>query len=63
MKPAEEEDARWSEAGVEIVLDASKGYPYFLQEFGKASWDVAPDSTITQDDAIQGVRIWEDMPR
>jgi hypothetical protein len=26
------------------------GYPYFVQAYGKASWDVAPHSPITADD-------------
>jgi hypothetical protein len=43
--------------GVEITLDAlnriveeTKGYPYFLQEWGKHSWDVATRSPITYED-------------
>jgi hypothetical protein len=32
------------------ILDATKGYPYFLQEWGKHSWDAAPASPITAQD-------------
>jgi hypothetical protein len=34
-----------------IVLEQSHGYPYFLQEWGKQSWNVADASPITGDDA------------
>ena len=39
------------------VLDASGGYPYFLQQFGKTIWDAAvgPDIAITAEDAAIGV--------
>ena len=29
---------------------ATGGYPYFIQAYGKAVWDVAPRSPITADD-------------
>lgn len=36
--------------------DASGGYPYFLQQFGKAAWDIAagPD-VVTAEDATIGI--------
>lgn len=55
-RPAESQDARWSPQAVGIVVEASAGYPYFLQEFAKASWDYAPGPTIERDDAEVGVR-------
>jgi hypothetical protein len=46
-----------ADAGVEITADAvaeilaqTRGYPYFLQEWGKSAWDVATASPITLDD-------------
>lgn len=57
VKPAESEGARWDSQAVEVVLDAADGYPYFVQEFGKASWDVAQTSSITIGDAREGVRV------
>ncbi|UZF59342.1 hypothetical protein LH935_28055 (plasmid) [Gordonia polyisoprenivorans] len=38
-----------------IVVDASGGYPYFLQEFGKEIWNVAATSTFDTDDAYLAV--------
>ncbi len=39
------------------MLDAAKGYPYFLQEFGKASWDEARTSRISLTDASVGISV------
>lgn len=49
--PAADEEVTWEPAALEVVLQATEGYPYFLQEFGKQAWDVAdgPDA-ITLDD-------------
>lgn len=38
-----------------IVVEASGGYPYFLQEFGKEIWNVAATSTFDTDDAYLAV--------
>jgi hypothetical protein len=40
---------------IEIVLEASGGYPYFLQEFGKAIWHTAPASPFDTEDAHPAV--------
>ena len=32
-------------------MDAALNYPYFLQEYGKAIWNVAPASPFTEGDA------------
>jgi hypothetical protein len=29
-----------------MIVDETKGYPYFLQEWGKHTWDFAPGSPI-----------------
>lgn len=54
-RPARQQEAEWSEAAVDVVVDASAGYPYFLQEFAKATWDYAPGPVIDEDDARLGV--------
>jgi hypothetical protein len=33
-----------------VLYDASGGYPYFVQAYGKATWDHAPQTPITADD-------------
>lgn len=40
-EPAAEEGVRWEPAALDLVVATSRGYPYFLQEFGKQSWDLA----------------------
>lgn len=40
-----------------ILLDASGGYPFFVQEFGSAIWDAAPDKLFTEDDAYAAVDV------
>jgi len=56
-RPAAEADVEWEEAAVDLVVERSAGYPYFLQEFGKAAWDYAPGPAITVDDARAGVQV------
>ena len=55
-EPAAAREITWSEGAARAVLDASGGYPYFLQQFGKTTWDVAagPD-IVTAEDAAIGV--------
>lgn len=48
---AQEEEAITDDA-LGIIFDATKGYPYFLQEWGKQSWDIAPASPITADHVV-----------
>lgn len=42
---------------LETLLEASGGYPYFLQEFGKAVWNVAASIPFDTDDATLAVEI------
>lgn len=55
-RPAESQNASWESGAIAVVVDASAGYPYFLQEFAKASWDYAPGPRIDVDDAHIGVQ-------
>lgn len=45
-KPAEEQGVSYSEAAIDEILALTKGYPYFLQEWGKHSWEAADSSPI-----------------
>lgn len=51
VEPASAEGVRWDAGAIEEVVSLTKGYPYFLQEFGKQAWRVAegPDRIIRQD--------------
>jgi hypothetical protein len=48
--PAAEEDAAYHDDALAAMYAATGGYPYFIQAYGKAVWDLAPRSPITADD-------------
>lgn len=52
-RPSEREDVAFSADALSRILDETKGYPYFLQEWGKHSWNIAERSPITAHDASQ----------
>jgi AAA ATPase domain len=56
-RPAANERVKWTDDAVEAVVDAANGYPYFLQEYGSAAWDVAVRSPIDRAAAVEGMRI------
>jgi len=49
--PAEKEGVKFANSAIEEILRQTLGYPYFLQEWGKHSWDAAERSPITRKDA------------
>jgi len=51
--PAKYEKVEFEPAAVEVILDRTQCYPYFLQEWGKHSWNVADTSPITATDATR----------
>ncbi len=40
-QPAAAQQVGWERDAAQFVLDESRGYPYFLQQFGKTVWDAA----------------------
>lgn len=48
--PAKAQDVEFDADALDALLDFSKGYPYFLQEWGYHVWNAAPQSPITLDD-------------
>lgn len=56
MQPAEAEGVTWDGKALDTLFGATRGYPYFLQEFGKQAWDVAagPD-VILEDDVTRAI--------
>jgi hypothetical protein len=48
--PAKEEDAEFTPGALDAMYEATAGYPYFVQEYGKTVWEVATASPITADD-------------
>jgi hypothetical protein len=51
-RPIENEGADIQQEAVSLVIDKTQGYPYFLQEWGKHTWDLAPQSPIQASDVI-----------
>jgi hypothetical protein len=49
-KPARDEGVVYNPDAVAEIVTQTHGYPYFLQEWGKHSWDVAQSSPITLED-------------
>jgi len=55
VAPAAEEDAEFTAGALAAMYDATRGYPYFIQAYGRAVWDLAPRTPITVDDvAVAG---------
>jgi len=48
--PAEDEGAGFTPQALAAMYAATGGYPYFIQAYGKAVWDLAPGSPMTADD-------------
>ena len=53
--PAGLEDAQWDDDAIDLVVDASGRYPYFLQQFGQETWNVAAGPVIARHDAALGI--------
>jgi hypothetical protein len=47
VKPAEDEGVKINEDALQCIIQKTQGYPYFLQEWGKHTWDTATQSPIT----------------
>lgn len=45
-KPAQAEGVTIEGAALQRIIERTRGYPYFLQEWGKHAWDVAHESPI-----------------
>ena len=53
-EPARAEGVYWDSDAVAVVVRSSKGYPYFLQQFGQETWNVAAGPTVGTADAREG---------
>lgn len=52
VSPAKILDVEYEEKAILHVLEQTKGYPYFLQEWGKHCWQAAESSLIKLSDAL-----------
>jgi hypothetical protein len=49
-KPAADQGVVVTEEALNQIIHETRGYPYFLQEWGKHAWDAASESPITRQD-------------
>lgn len=49
-KPAKDERVEVTPEALDLIVKETRGYPYFVQEWGKHSWDAAHASPITRTD-------------
>lgn len=49
-KPAQDLGVQFTNEAVDQIYTDTQGYPYFLREWGKHAWDLAPKSPITDGD-------------
>ncbi|VVT04706.1 AAA family ATPase [Sphingomonas sp. EC-HK361] len=54
--PIEREGEAIDDAAIAAIVAETEGYPYFLQEWGKHSWDTAEASPITAEDVALATR-------
>lgn len=55
-EPVRDEGADITAEALQHIVRVTRGYPYFLQEWGKHTWNTAPDSPIGADDVIAASR-------
>lgn len=49
-KPVNDQDVEVTPEALDHIVKETRGYPYFVQEWGKHSWDAADTSPIMQED-------------
>jgi hypothetical protein len=52
VRPAQNEGVEIAEQAVRLIIEKTQGYPYFLQEWGKHTWDYATESPIQEQDVV-----------
>ncbi len=53
-KPINQEHVEINSDATELIVEQSHGYAYFLQEWGKHTWEAAERSPITRTDVVNG---------
>ena len=52
IAPAEREDVSFKQDALDALYESADGYPYFVQAYGKVTWDVAASSPVTAADVL-----------
>ncbi len=55
VAPTRDLGVEWDDAALKATLVATRGYPFFLQAYGKSIWDYAAGPPITLSDARAGI--------
>ena len=50
-EPAAELGVTFEPGAIDVIVDYTEGYPYFVQEYGKIVWDMAPEGRADQPSA------------
>ena len=58
-EPARDEGADFDDDALQLAVEVTGGYPYFLQELGSAAWLVAPVSPVSRADVVDAVDVYE----
>jgi len=59
-EPASELGVSYEPGAIDVIVDYTEGYPFFIQEYGKIVWDLAPeDQPISQRIAREAQRAVE----
>ncbi len=56
-RPTQILDVQWDQEALDNVISSTRGYPYFLQEWGKHVWDLARASPIQRIDVERATPI------
>jgi hypothetical protein len=59
LAPAAREDVAFEPAALDSLYAAADGYPYFVQAYGKVTWDLAASSPITAEDVAMAAPVAE----
>jgi hypothetical protein len=59
VEPAAAGGVRIDPDAVNVAVQFTEGYPYFLQELGSAVWDLAADNHVTVDDMREALPVVE----
>ena len=57
-EPAKHEGAAWDQPALDLAIQETEGFPYFLQELGYTCWLVAQDNLITVDDVEAAIPLY-----
>jgi predicted transcriptional regulator len=55
-KPARDQGVDVTPEALDRIVAETRGYPYFIQEWGKHAWDAAKESPITSSDVVNASR-------